>query len=261
MHVVRSVSGPPSRCFAFIHQVPSSHMMWRRVIERLALSGVGCVAVDLPGFGFSTRPATPPSIEACARSTATALRASLVEPCLIVGHHGGCDVAVELANQDPALVYAVAGWGIPLVSEQRRRQLSGERIQPLSADGSEIAAYWNSRRARPGASANVVDSSRSLTEWLLAGDYAVWGHRAVGEYDLAAALRALRQPLLGMAGEQEDLYQETRRAADHAPDGRFVSLGPAGIDVADTFVVEFCDALVQFDHSTRTRLGRREGTP
>jgi pimeloyl-ACP methyl ester carboxylesterase len=112
-----------------------------------------------------------------------------------------------------------------------------------------VLAYWRSRRRRGGASTEVGDTVRATAEWLIAGDYAVWGHRAVGVYDTAAALARLTQPLLGLAGEQEDLYADTRRAAAAAPDGRFVALGGAGIDVADTDVAALCQALVQFDDS------------
>jgi pimeloyl-ACP methyl ester carboxylesterase len=246
------------RWFVLIHQVPSSHLMWSAVMARLARDGVGCVAVDLPGFGFSPRPVAPPSIEDYASATGTALEMVLEGSWLAVGHHAGCVVALALANQRPERVRGVAGYGIPLVSEQRRRELATEAFVTLSAGGEEVAAYWHARRRRGGASPEVADTARSLAEWLLAGDYAVWGHRAVGSYDTAGALARVSQPLLGMAGRQEDLYEDTRRAVQTAPDGRFVSLGSAGIDVADTSVEAFCDALMHFDDSIPTSHRRRE---
>ena len=251
-HVVSVRPARAARRMAFIHQVPSSHLMWRAVMDRLAAMDTACVAVDLPGFGFSEAPPEPPSIEEYGRAAAAALSPLLDGSCLVAGHHFGCVVALEVANQEPSLVHAVAGYGIPLVSEERRRMLATEEFERLGADGEEVSAYWRARRARGGASRDVEHSRRSLLEWLLAGDHAVWGHRAVGEYDTAAGLRRLQQPLLGLAGQQEDLYEETLRAAGEASDGRFQSLGSAGIDVADTGVDELCQALVEFDDASRS---------
>ena len=250
MHVVRVRPGRPRRTVLLIHQVPSSHLMWRAAMDRLAAMDTECLAIDLPGFGFSERPPQPPSIEDYGRIVAAALRSLLTRPCLVVGHHFGCVVALEVAQQEPSLVHAVAGYGIPLVSEDHRRALATEQFTPLDPDGETVAGYWSTRRGRGGASPDVEHTRRSVTEWLLAGDYAVWGHRAVGGYDTAAALRRLQQPLLGLAGEREDLYEATRRAAIEAPRGRFQSLGAAGIDVADTCVDDLCQALVDFDDVT-----------
>lgn len=251
MHVVSLVPDQRRRTMVLIHQVPSSHLMWRAVMERLARSGTASVAVDLPGFGFSPHPAQPPSVQDYGRIVATALRSLLSEPCLIVGHHFGCIVAIEAANQELSRVRAVAGYGIPLLSEERRRALATEEIESLDPGGARVSGYWRTRRRRPGASDDVEHTRRSLTEWLLAGEYAVLGHRAVGAYDTGGALRRLRQPLLGLAGEEEGLYEETRRAAGVALRGRFQPLGSAGIDVADTHVDDLCDALIDFDDVTR----------
>lgn len=252
MHVVWVRPDRPRRTMALLHQVPSSHLMWRAVMDRLAAMDTACVAVDLPGFGFSEPPPQPPSIEDYGRTAATALRSLLTGSCLVVGHHFGCAVALEVAHQEPSLVHGVAGYGIPLVSEQRRRALATEELTSLSFDGEEVSRYWRTRRGRGGASPDVEHTRRSLTEWLLAEQHAVWGHRAVGEYDLATALGRLRQPLLGLAGDREDLYQETRRATGEAPHGRFQPLGSAGIDVADTHVDVLCQALVAFDDAARS---------
>lgn len=251
MHVLSRQSRPTARTIVLVHQVPSSHLMWRAVMDRLAAVGAACMAVDLPGFGFSERPVRPPSVEAYGAAVGEALPRLLDGSCLIVGHHFGSMVAVEVANRQRPLVHAVAGYGIPLVSEERRRALASEAFARLDPDGDEVAAYWRSRRKRSGASGDVEHTRRSLIEWLLAGDYAVWGHRVIGDYDARGALRRLRQPLLGIAGGREDLYEETRRATEEAPGGRFRSLGTAGIDVADTHVEEFCEALMELDRSVQ----------
>jgi pimeloyl-ACP methyl ester carboxylesterase len=52
--------GPPNgQTILFIHGTAAWSGLWRETMTRLAAAGYRCVAIDIPPFGFSERPATP----------------------------------------------------------------------------------------------------------------------------------------------------------------------------------------------------------
>lgn len=94
-----------------------------RVLGEVATTGIGSVAVDLPGFG-GTADAPP---EAWGSARYAEWLAPLVEeiasdgrPPVVVGHSFGGRVAVHLAAQRPELVAALVLTGVPLLPRKDR---------------------------------------------------------------------------------------------------------------------------------------------
>lgn len=83
----------------FIHGTGASTHSWAPVLDILKDSAISC-AVDLPGHGFSTLPATGHStLRACTMGISDFLKEIDFTPDLIVGHSAGAAIAVSLATK------------------------------------------------------------------------------------------------------------------------------------------------------------------
>ena len=95
----------------FVHGVPDTERVWRKVIARLERRDV--VTVRLPGFGCPV----PPGFEATKDAYAAWLVgqiASHPEPVDLVGHDWGAILAIRAASLRPDRVRSWAAGGAPL---------------------------------------------------------------------------------------------------------------------------------------------------
>ena len=243
-------AGDGARHLLLLHQVPSSAAMWEPVLRRFVERGYHAIALDLPGYGMSDPPPQEPDLQWYAAAVHEVLARRGWLPLAVVGHHTGASVALQLAVDRPDDVAALALWGIGLLDEAMARQLADEAAPVYDAEGAELMRFWSVRRTMSGPVADAV-ATRALAEALLAGVHKPDGHRAVGRADHAVLLRAVRQPLLGLAGDREMLREETRQAVALARNGRYEHLGDTGIDVADEDPLGFVDAVDRFLSAVR----------
>ncbi len=75
---------------------------WRRVMPRIAQEHT-VYALDLYGFGYSTRPRVPPTCQMWSRQVATLLEHVQSDAAVIVGHSMGGIVATQFARDYPQL--------------------------------------------------------------------------------------------------------------------------------------------------------------
>src|SRR5207247_8486310 len=106
------------------------------------------IAMDTIGFGDSSKPPWPDTIERWAETAATVLDALGVDRASVVGHHTGAVIAIELAASFPERVDKLVLSGPALVDEEHRR-LYGES-PPVDAverklDGSHLVELWSMR--------------------------------------------------------------------------------------------------------------------
>ena len=81
-----------------VHGIRTSSSMWRAQRETLEATGIGVMAVDLPGHG--TRMAEPFTLDEAFATIDRALRASAERgPVLLVGHSMGGLLCIEYAGQ------------------------------------------------------------------------------------------------------------------------------------------------------------------
>lgn len=99
-----STWGPgEGRTLLFTHGMAAWGGLWRDTAERLAMEGYRVVAVDLPPFGFSERPADLSRTAQAAR-LADVIEALELDRPLVVGHSYGGGVAAELMLRRPDLL-------------------------------------------------------------------------------------------------------------------------------------------------------------
>ena len=107
--------GTGDTTLVLLHGYGESLMSWRAVADRLGIR-FRVVAVDLPGFGVSDKPAGAYTLDAMHRRMAAFVARWTEGPVIVVGHSMGGEIAASLALAEPRIVAAVliapAGYAI-----------------------------------------------------------------------------------------------------------------------------------------------------
>ena len=86
----------------FIHGTAAWSGLWRETMTPLAEAGYRCIAIDIPPFGFSERPATPSYGNADQAKRIVALMDALdIERAILLGHSFGGGATLETALTVP----------------------------------------------------------------------------------------------------------------------------------------------------------------
>lgn len=120
LHMVEIGEGP---LVLLVHGFPESWYSWRYQLPVLAEAGYRAVAIDVRGYGGSSR---PPAIEDYRMLRHVADNVALVEAlgersAVIVGHDWGAPIAWTSAHLRPDVFTAVAGLSVPFSPSGRTR--------------------------------------------------------------------------------------------------------------------------------------------
>ena len=198
VHVAACGTGRP---VLLLHQTPRSWDEYRDVLPLLA-SKYRAIAMDTVGFGDSDPlPAGRDSIETWAQCAHDVLRALGHDRAVVVGHHTGAAIAVEMAASRPERVEALVLSACPYVDAARRAKEPGRRvIDEVSAhvDGRHLQELWARRQPfYPEGRGDLLE--RFIVDALKAGPRAAEGHRVVGRYVMELRLPLVRCPTLVIA--------------------------------------------------------------
>ncbi len=208
LRAVRAGHGPPN--VVLLHGYGESLTSWRSVFERLA-EQADVTALDLPGFGLSSKPAQGYTAEAMARAVLGALQALDIDQAVLVGHSLGGAVSAAAALVAPERVRALvllapAVVASPLPLEHAARQ-------EVARVRSAIARYegLRTRFAPPHDPAWLQEAPAALA-YLPGQDPAY--HRALDavlrEFDFAYLTPERRQrmtlPVLLVWGSHDPLF-------------------------------------------------------
>ena len=92
----------------FIHGTAAWSGLWRETMTPLAEAGYRCIAIDIPPFGFSERPATPSYDNASqARRIVALMDALKIEHAVLFGHSFGGGATLETALMIPDRIDAL----------------------------------------------------------------------------------------------------------------------------------------------------------
>jgi haloacetate dehalogenase len=110
--VIRVRHGGNGRPVLLLHGIPQTHIMWHKIAPRLA-QDFTVVAVDLRGYGDSSKPPTTPdhapySKRAMARDQVEVMRQLGFERFFVVGHDRGGRCAYRMALDHPQRVLKLA---------------------------------------------------------------------------------------------------------------------------------------------------------
>jgi pimeloyl-ACP methyl ester carboxylesterase len=183
------------------------------------------IAPDFPGFGMSDAPTEAPGIEGYARAMLeleTALGLGVFD---VMGYHAGGVVAVEMARQEPKAVRKIVMISAPVFTDQERADLNKRfSVRPPDERAKAMEKSWPIFKTdfwRMGP-----DEIRTWNIYLdnqKNPEISSWGLRAAINYDLAATLPEIPQPIL-VLNPKDDLSAYTPRAAPLLKNGRIHDL-------------------------------------
>jgi pimeloyl-ACP methyl ester carboxylesterase len=180
LHYAEAGTGP---VLLLLHQTPRSHDEFREVLPLLA-DGRRVVAMDMLGFGLSAPVAPPQTIEQMADGAFALLDALSVSDAVVLGHHTGGAVAIEMAARAPGRVRALVLSSPPWTGPEYRASHAGgpgvDEAEPAD-DGSHLTTLWSLRRPYyPAGRPDLLD--RYIRDALAPGVDPAEGHRACARY-------------------------------------------------------------------------------
>jgi pimeloyl-ACP methyl ester carboxylesterase len=208
--------------------------------------------VDTPGFGMSTVPDHPPTIEDYADSVTAVLDHLGLERVYILGQHTGSMVAMEATLRHPAR-YAALVLNTPTPFDERERAQWSAFLTPRQkawgpkADGTHLQALWERRCAASGPGwTHLGAMHREVVQMLRAGETLWYGHAASFQYDQLGRLAAISVPTLILTNTGDLTYPFAQRAAQCRPDFDYVELQGGTHDIVDEQPAAFAGAVVSF---------------
>lgn len=228
-----------------LHQVPWFYLYYTRAQAEFAVRGYRTIAIDTPGHGLSARLSSPPRIADYAGAIDATLQQLRLKRAIVVGHHTGSTIGVELARALPRRVRCLVLHGVPLYTdaEARARLEAGHWDQRYREDGSHLTDRWTSLQGRIAGSADSVQWS--VLSMFLSGEHEWYGHHAVFRYDMAGALPALRVPVIVLNNDLDLLAFAVPRVSALRPDFRILDLPSCSSNMAFDEPREWVDAVLR----------------
>ena len=211
-----------------VHGFGESLVAWRGVFDQLR-GGADVIAIDLPGFGLSDKPASGYQTDTLAADLLAAMDSLGVRRAVLVGHSMGGAVVAAAALAAPDRVTALvlvdpAVSGTPFVPDiagtERTREAARGAIAEYEALRTRFGAphdpSWLAETARAQAYLPAQDSAyrTALAAVLQEFDFG---------YLTAERAARLRQPVLIIWGEYDPVVPiaDGRRLAELLPNARF----------------------------------------
>ena len=209
-----------------LHQMVQSAVQFRPALPLLAERGVRAIAVDLPGYGMSTRPDHAPTTDEYASIVPPVLSHFGLNQAVICGHHTGASIACATAHRHPDCVSKLIVQGVPYFSKEEMAEHASRPhdTKAVVADGSHFKAVWNRFYG-----AGDRDTSPEATQWsvlyyFIAGETEWHGHNAVFNYDIISAVEAIKAPTLLISNTGDMLHPQDQNLAAARPDFEFREL-------------------------------------
>jgi pimeloyl-ACP methyl ester carboxylesterase len=124
IHLVEAGSGP---LVLMVHGFPESWYSWRRQLPAIAAAGYRAVAIDVRGYGRSSKPREVDAYRMLAHvsDNVGVVRALGEETAIIVGHDWGSPIAANSALLRPDIFTAVANLSVPYAPRGGGRPTEG----------------------------------------------------------------------------------------------------------------------------------------
>ncbi len=208
VHYVEAGTGAATPLL-LLHQTPRSVDEFAEVLPLLAATR-RVIALDTPGYGCSDPVAGQPRVADYAEAAFDVLDALGVERVVVVGHHTGAVIAVEMAAAQPGRVERAVLSGPVYTDAAGRAELSRHfRQWTLAEDGSHLVEKW---RKFAGWLPRPDLVQRLVVDLFRAGAASEQGHFAVADYRMEERLPRVRCPALLLYG-RDDPFASPGRAA------------------------------------------------
>lgn len=243
IHYAEAGQGDPP--ILLLHQTPRSWAEYRHVLPLLGKHR-RTIAMDTIGFGDSSAQPREDSIEAYAEGAAAMLDALSIERAIVVGHHTGGVIAIQLAATQPDRVERLVLSCTPLADEVGRAHGHEVDNAPPALDGSHITKLWSGRQPfYPAARPDLLQAF--VLDALKAGHpRAVDGHRAVRRYIMEDRLPQIEAPVLLLGGTLDVVYDDLSRMSHSLPGSRAIEIDGGMVPLPDQMPREFASAVLEF---------------
>ena len=214
---------PPLLC---LHPSPLTSVVYGAWLGEMGRDRLA-VAPDTPGYGGSDLPAKPPEISDFAAAMVRLLDELELKQVDVMGYHTGSLTAAEMAHRYPDRVRRIVMISAPIFTAKELADYrAGLASQPTTLPETLKRNLAALERAPMGM---FTDLPTEQHYWDISVDRlrsyrtSTWGHRAAFNYDLAAVLPTIDQPIL-VLNPEDDLWQHSKRAAPHLKNGRIHDL-------------------------------------
>lgn len=217
----------------FFHMTASSSRAFESLMTHLE-GFCPMYAFDLPHYGQSFRPIAEPSYDYMAEILIEAIDNLNIDRFHCFGHHGGTNLAAQLAATHPDRVASImlAGVTYPTM-EESARNAAYIYDNPPDLRGSQAITAWTrvvkdcdtSAPVEPQAPYFPVPAEvyhHELIDTLTAGAKWHWGYRAVFKHNMAEVLARVACPILLVAGRRDVVYFWHERAKAALPQAKVV---------------------------------------
>lgn len=176
IHAVEAGAGP---LVVLLHGFPESWRSWRHQLGPLADAGYRALALDVRGYGCSSRPTAVEAyaMRALVDDVVGVIRAAGEERATVVGHDWGASIAWHTALLHPEVCAGVAGLSVPYTPPPRHRPT--ETFARFAGAGRQFYMQYFQEPGR--AEAEIEPDVRG---WL-AGIYRGWGPERHALEDIA----------------------------------------------------------------------------
>ncbi len=161
LHIAECGSGPT---VLLIHGFPESWYSWRAQLPALAAAGYHAVAMDVRGYGRSSKPNTVPDYRMLKKvGDVVGLVEQLGDaPVTVVGHDWGAPIAWMSALLRPDLFRGVAGLSVPYAPPAPPTGVGPlQRMRAMAGDNEFYVEYFQ----QPGRAEAEIEAD--VRQWLL----------------------------------------------------------------------------------------------
>ena len=215
-----------------VHKMVWSSIEFAKAQPILAKRGVRSIAVDLPGYGLSDGPAAEPSADDYADALLPVLDGMGVRKAVMVGANTGATLVTAFALRHPDRTTAVVMDGPPIFEGEALKTFLAEPEFDRTArpHGATLMARWNDVAAL-GKDGGLSDDAiqTGLLQFFQAGPHYLYGHHAVGHYDLKAALYKIKAPVMLITYPGDQLRATAMAVAKAHPQFTVSEIGWTGM--------------------------------
>lgn len=233
----------PLICF---HMSPYSGRYYEKFQENMSADRI-VICPDTPGYGGSSAPNKPASIEEMAKAMAELIVSLGYDQVDLLGFHTGVLIAAELSMILPDRIRKLVLPGIPLVPKDKRSAFrrNYETPRPYFEDKDFLSNKWNEGLESDKEGWDNERKIEMFAEVMRAGLKSNWGFMAVFDYDIENCLTAIEKPVL-IPIPDEMLAASSRAAEELFKNAQVIEMPDIKADLFENCPSEFMDQIRDF---------------
>jgi len=192
-----------------VHQMIWSSDQFRYAQTELSARGIRSIAIDLPGYGMSDGPPTPPTADQYAEVLVSVLKHFGLKSTNLLGVNEGATIACAFASAHPNMVKTLTLDGPPIfnIVTQAKYFSQPRAYREPRADGSHLQIFWKRETDTVGTKLTLTGVQANLMSVFGAGPNGWFAQDAVYRYDLAPVLRRLKVPVMILTYPGQQFHQ------------------------------------------------------